>query len=99
MKNKIKIDTLRRNLFYKNEINKNLLKFLAYNTNNSFKNRWIYILKLSAFKNNSVSSRIHNFCVITGRSKSVLKDFKISRLVFRDKASFSKIIGITKSSW
>jgi small subunit ribosomal protein S14 len=99
MKNKIKIDTLRRNLFYKNEINKNLLKFLAYNTNNSLKNRWIYILKLSAFKSNSVSSRIHNFCVMTGRSKSVLKNFKISRLVFRDKASFSKIIGITKSSW
>lgn len=99
MYNKLKIDKRKRKLFMKNEINKNVLKYLAFNEINNLETRWKYIIKLSKFKNNSHSSKIHNFCVLSGRSKANYKNFKISRLIFRDKAVFSKLVGLKKSSW
>jgi small subunit ribosomal protein S14 len=34
-------------------------------------------------KKNSISS-IHDFCIITGRSKAIIKDFKLSRIKFKE---------------
>ncbi len=42
---------------------------------------------------------IKNRCKITGRAKSILRYYKISRIVFRELASFGLLLGIKKSSW
>lgn len=99
MLNKKQIDNKRRQLYRLNELNNKILKVLAYNTTLPIFSRWKYKLKLTKLNKNSYSSKIHNFCIITGRSKSVFKNFKLSRITFRKKASFNKIIGINKLSW
>ena len=99
MLNKKQIDNKRRQLYKLNEINNRILKTLAYNTNLPISIRWKYMLKLTKLHKNSYSSKIHNFCILTGRSKSVFKNFKLSRISFRNENSFNNVVGITKSSW
>jgi small subunit ribosomal protein S14 len=43
--------------------------------------------------------RLRSRCQLTGRSRGVLRKFKLSRLCFREMASQGLIPGITKSSW
>ena len=45
------------------------------------------------------SSRIIRRCQICGRGKSVLRQFQMCRICFRERASKGEIPGITKSSW
>lgn len=99
MLNKKQIDLKRRQLYNINEVHFRILKVLAYNNVLPLSIRWLYILKLTKINKNSNISKIHNFCIISGRSKSIFKNFKISRIVFRNQASFNKIMGIAKASW
>jgi small subunit ribosomal protein S14 len=43
--------------------------------------------------------RLRNRCQLTGRSRGFMRKFKLSRLCFRELASFGMIPGITKASW
>jgi ribosomal protein S14 len=44
-------------------------------------------------------SRLHNFCSLTGRSRGVLREFKLSRLSFKRLAGLRYIFGVRRSSW
>jgi ribosomal protein S14 len=44
-------------------------------------------------------SRVHNFCVISSRSRSVLREFKLSRLEFKRLAGMRLISGVKRSSY
>ena len=48
---------------------------------------------------NSSPTRWKNRCVETGRPRSYMRQFGLSRLSFREHASKGEIPGITKSSW
>ena len=48
---------------------------------------------------NSSPVRLHNRCKITGRPRGYMRQFGISRVLFRQMALDGKIAGITKSSW
>ena len=54
---------------------------------------------LNKMPRNSSPIRIRNRCEITGRPRAFMRRFKVSRLTFREWASFGIIPGITKSSW
>ena len=54
---------------------------------------------LSLLPRNSSSVRLHNRCSITGRPRGYMRQFGISRIMFREMALAGKIPGITKSSW
>ena len=43
--------------------------------------------------------RLHNRCKITGRPKGYMRQFGISRVLFREMANFGKIPGVKKESW
>ena len=43
--------------------------------------------------------KLHNRCKITGRPRGYMRQFGISRIMFRKMALEGKIPGITKSSW
>lgn len=50
-------------------------------------------------KEGGVGVKLKNRCIITGRQRGVLRDFKISRMCFKELASKGFLPGIKKSSW
>jgi small subunit ribosomal protein S14 len=44
-------------------------------------------------------TRSHNRCELTGRSRGVLRKFKVSRIMLRELALAGKIPGMRKASW
>lgn len=48
---------------------------------------------------NSSKVRLHNRCSITGRPKGYMRQFGVSRIVFREMASNGLIPGVKKASW
>ena len=51
------------------------------------------------FKDKNYFVRIRNFCLLTGRARGIVHDFKISRHCFKDYASNGLLEGVSKSSW
>ena len=96
MKNLIERDKLRRKLVKKHEIHKLNLKLKGLT---SEKNQWYYFLKLSNLPKDSSITRIRNRCVKTGRPRGNLKDFKLSRIAFRELALSGNLPGVNKSSF
>ncbi len=56
-------------------------------------------LGLALLPRNSSPVRQHNRCMITGRPRGYMRQFGISRVLFRKMALEGKIAGITKASW
>jgi small subunit ribosomal protein S14 len=54
---------------------------------------------LANLPRNSSPSRRKNRCVETGRGRSYMRQFGLSRITFREHASRGEIPGVTKSSW
>jgi len=44
-------------------------------------------------------TRVRNLCALTGRSRSVYRKFRISRIKLRELALQGKIPGMRKASW
>jgi small subunit ribosomal protein S14 len=55
--------------------------------------------KLQELPKNSSKVRKRNRCQITGRPRGYMRQFGVSRIVFRDMALMGKIPGVTKASW
>lgn len=55
--------------------------------------------ELSRLPRNSNPIRLHNRCNLTGRPKGYIRQFGISRIVFRELASKGLIPGVKKASW
>jgi len=54
---------------------------------------------LQKLPKNSSPVRLHNRCSITGRPKGYMRIFGISRIQFREMASYGLIPGVRKASW
>jgi len=54
---------------------------------------------LSRLPRNSNPNRQRNRCKLTGRTRGYMRQFGISRITFREMASFGLIPGIRKASW
>lgn len=54
---------------------------------------------LNKMPRDSSPIRLRNRCALTGRPRGFLRKFRLSRLCFREMASFGIIPGVTKSSW
>ena len=50
-------------------------------------------------KNKFFKTLPHNRCLLTGRSRSCLKFFHVSRIKFREMALSGSFVGVKKSSW
>lgn len=75
--------------FYKLKKKPNFLKFYKFNI----------ISKIGRnFRFGSLVI-VKNRCKITGRSQSILRYYRISRIVFREMSSYGQILGLKKSSW
>ena len=54
---------------------------------------------LAKLPRDSSPTRSHNRCLLTGRSRGVLRKFKVSRIMLRELALAGKIPGLKKASW
>jgi small subunit ribosomal protein S14 len=55
--------------------------------------------ELAKLPRDSSPTRSHNRCQLTGRSRAVLRKFKVSRIMLRELALAGKIPGLKKASW
>ena len=55
--------------------------------------------KLQKLPRDTSRIRVRNRCEMTGRPRAVYRDFKLSRIKFRELAHQGMIPGVTKSSW
>ena len=54
---------------------------------------------LQKLPKNSSRVRMHNRCKLTGRPKGYMRQFGISRVMFREMANKGLIPGVRKASW
>jgi len=97
MKYLVEKDRKRRNLFKKREVKRRFLKAMKRNEFLPLSVRLLASGDLHKDKGREVS--IHNFCTVSGRPRGVLRDFKVSRMVFKEMANSGYLFGIRKSSW
>lgn len=98
-KAKNRTDAYRRKLFRKSEGKRRIYKSIAYDTNLPHKERVAAESRLKRLPRNASPSRQKKRCVLTGRPKGVLSDFRISRLCFRELMAEGLLPGVTKASW
>jgi len=92
-------DSFKRNLVFKQEIERKLLKALSRNQSLPQDLRYDYLLKLQTLPKQSSLSQIVRRCVLSGRSHAVLRKFKVSRIHVRQLLAKGQLQGSTKSSW
>ena len=55
--------------------------------------------ELQQLPKNSSSVRLHNRCKLTGRPRGYMRQFGVSRVLFREMANKGLIPGVSKASW
>lgn len=55
--------------------------------------------KIQRLPKDSSKTRIRNRCKLTGRARGVLRDFSLSRIIFRELISRKEIPGVYLHSW
>lgn len=58
-----------------------------------------YMLAKAEGRKMKFATRVYNRCELTGRPRGYMRDFGISRCVFRELAEKGEIPGVRKSSW
>lgn len=96
---RIRRDMKRRKVFAEHELETNMLKALAYNRVLPLAERKKAMKALDRLPRDSRRTRIHDFCMYTGRSRAVLNEFGMSRMAFRYFADKGQIPGVRRSSW
>ena len=83
VKKQIKKNINQRNSFKLNEENRLILKSLTYNNFIKKKTRWKMQMFFLNLPIKSSLTRIKNICLLTGRSRGFLRNFKLSRIQFK----------------
>ena len=92
-------DKKRRVLIQKYEEKRRLYQYLACDMHLPKEVRFEYALCLNKLPRNSSLVRRQNRCIETGRSKAVYKQFRLSRIRFRELARQGLLPGVFKASW
>ena len=99
MKQKNAHDQTRRFLCQRYEIERALLKACISDTQLSHTIRELCVQLLGGYSTNTSITRIRNRCVMTGRARGILRDFRVSRLQFRRLAANGKLPGVLPAQW
>ena len=99
MKGKVQKELRNQKKYAQYELNRLKLKMVQRDAKSSWHERTRAMLELAELPRNSSSTRLQNRCVLTGRSGGVLRQFKMSRIKFRELAELSILPGVKKSSW
>lgn len=99
MKARIQKDRLKRKVSAEMEAQRNELRATARDFRLSPQERLQARLKLHTLRSESRPISIRDRCVVTGRARGVVRDFKISRIIMREWAHRGMLPGVTKASW
>lgn len=92
-------DKKKRILVHRFELKKRLLKSVISQVLIDKKDKQRIIYRLNKQPRSSSITRVRNRCMLTGRGTGVLTFFRLSRIKFRELASFGLLNGVKKSSW
>jgi small subunit ribosomal protein S14 len=95
----IEKDKQRRQLFQSNELKRRQYKLIIENLALPAELRAQAVSSLNNLPRSSSSVRLRNRCALTGRSRGVLRKWRMSRVRFRELASQGALLGVSKSSW
>nr|QWK44941.1 ribosomal protein S14 [Protohalopteris sp.] len=95
----IKSDLMRRKAFAAYEIKRKAFQAIIANQNFDISTRWWANIEKSKLPRRSSLCRIHNHCIQTYRSRSVISFYKLSRLRLRKLAARGDLSGLRKASW
>lgn len=99
MKNSFLIrDKKRREIFKKYEIRRIILKSMLCNKFINFKEKNCIRYILNKFPKNSSATKLKNRCIVTGRNGSIVRKFRISRIILKQYSLLGWISGMKKSS-
>jgi ribosomal protein S14 len=91
-------DVNKRELYIKTELIQRVIKTLFF----FFDTNLLYFALLNStfitFQYNYFKTHIKNFCIVSGRSRSIHKKFKVSRILLRELASKGYFFGLKKAS-
>jgi small subunit ribosomal protein S14 len=99
MKYQVSKDKTKRAFVQKEETKRLALKYRVRDKRSTGRKRWLAGAELTRLNRKGSKVRVTNRCILTGRSKSVHRQFKISRIALRNLASMGLISGVRKSSW
>lgn len=99
MKGKMLFDGVRRIKVAEHEIERLALRYLAKNTEIPTRTRMLAQLQLAEMPAAWSINRISRRCTLTGRGRSIIREFNISRMRFREFALAGRLNGISKASW
>ena len=92
-------DIFCRILVRRDEIFRVLLKAVFVNEELNYNVRQLCMLELSRLPKNSSKVRVKNRCLLSGRSRSISRKFKLSRIKFKELALNGELPGVIKASW
>ena len=96
---KKKKNNRRRKMAEKGEAKRAELRKIIADETASDEDRDTAMMKLQKMPRDTSRIRVRNRCEITGRPRGVYRDFKLSRITFRELAHKGMIPGVTKASW
>jgi small subunit ribosomal protein S14 len=99
MQKKIKKNIKQRYLFKNLEKKRLTLKIISKNLYFKKNIRFKIQQKWFFFNQNASLTRIKNLCTLTGRTRSIYRLFKVSRIQLRKLASEGFLPGVSKISW
>jgi len=95
---KLHRDIKKRKLFKKTELFQRVLKALFLYTNNVQLMHSVRFILFNKLTVDAFRTRVHNYCVVSGRARGVYRDVKVSRIVFRNLAAKGLFFGLKKAS-
>lgn len=92
-------DLWRRRRVLVEESRRRVLKAIASNRRIDITVRWWAQVKMSDYSRQGCGNRIKNFCTETGRSRSIINFYRLSRLRLRKLAAMGALPGLKKACW
>lgn len=92
-------DLARRCLYQEYETRRRALVALYHDQHLVPEQRNSVMQALHEFPRSTSLTRTHRRCSVSGRSRGVLRRYRISRLVFRRLAAQGRLPGVYKASW
>ncbi|KAK1758732.1 hypothetical protein QBC47DRAFT_375604 [Echria macrotheca] len=92
-------DHTKRKVFEAAEPERQALRYMIRNTTLPQRTRAMAQLQLAQMHAYTRPTQIRNRCIMSGKTRGILRDFKMSRFQFRINALQGNIPGVKKASW
>lgn len=99
MKGKNRRDSIHRKMFAHHELQQKLLKACIFDMSLSSSLRNQAAHKLHTLSKQTSRTQIRNRCTMTGRSRGVLRRFRLARQCFRQLAAQGLLPGVSSAQW